>query len=81
MSIETENLPGTDAAITIFDDSQTKKEFHGIISYINQMGLDTEFSYYEIKVIPKLLKYTENRRIFQNLNAVEIILGYLTQTR
>ena len=50
MSIETEKLLGTDASIAIFDEGQTK-EFHGIISYINQMGLDTEFSYYEIKVI------------------------------
>ena len=83
MSIETEKLLGTDASITIFDDGQTKKEFHGIISYINQMGLDTEFSYYEIKVIPRLslLKYTENRRIFQNLNAVEIIVGLLNANK
>ena len=46
---------------------------------VNQLGLDTEFSYYEIKVIPRLslLKYTENRRIFQNLNAVEIVVGLL----
>ena len=83
MSIETEKLLGTDASITIFDDDQTKKEFHGIISYINQMGLDAEFSYYEIKLIPRvsLLKYTENRRIFQNLNAVEIVVGLLNANK
>ena len=47
------------------------------------MGLDTEFSYYEIKVIPRvsLLKYTKNRRIFQNLNAVEIIVGLLNANK
>ena len=35
MSIATEKLLGTDASITIFDDDQTKKEFHGIISYLS----------------------------------------------
>ena len=80
LSIRVEKLLGTEVSMKILSDSQPQREFHGIVSAITQVGVDTEFAYFEINIVPRLslLKYTKSRRIFQNLNSIEIIVGLLS---
>ena len=65
LSIRVEKLLGTEVSMKILSDSQPQREFHGIVSAITQVGVDTEFAYFEINIVPRLslLKYTKSRRI------------------
>ncbi len=79
VSIDVERLLGTEAAVSILSGDHTEREFRGVILSIDEVGIDTEFSYFDLVLVPKLslLKQTMNRKIFQNLNSVEIITEIL----
>ena len=74
-----EDILQTEVSVSLLSTTESPRYFHGIISLINQSGIDSEFAYYEIDIVPKLelLKYSRNRKIFQNLSAIDIVEGIL----
>ena len=70
-----EDILQTEVSVSLLSTTESPRYFHGIISLINQSGIDSEFAYYEIDIVPKLelLKYSRNRKIFQNLSAIDIV--------
>ena len=78
-SIDTAALVGQKVTVTISLSNGSRRFFHGIFKSLGLETIDAAFAYYTAEIVPELwrMELDRDRRIFQNLSAVEIIEQYL----
>lgn len=80
-SLELSNLIGKEALLTIDDESGGKREVHGLIRQMEQLHTANARTHYRCYLVPRLwfLQQNSDHRIFQEMDAIQIISSILDQ--
>jgi type VI secretion system secreted protein VgrG len=74
--VQLESILGQNVTVSLTLNDGNKRYFNGLVSEFAQTDQDSQFTYYQAQLVPRLwfLRHTSDSRIFQNRTLPEILM-------